>query len=456
MAEPSEQDALNQYEQRAFARYFVHDIHFPLVAMTLLSLVSAWLMWGTVPPVAIVLWLLAGALCNLLRELFVRHIKPRLESEQKHALVLHVFAASSLLTGTVWGAFTWLYFDQARIVTQLVVGSYIGGLIGGSVTPLAIYLPAFYWFVLPTLLPYVWLMAQVGGTEHLILAALSVVYLVVMSTYAHATNRLHRETMRLRFEKQTLIDDLELRKADAENALRHKGLFLAGVSHDLKQPLRAITLYTSYLRHSELQAIGEPQVKRTVEKIESAAGAIHAQISRLLELSRLQSGAMPVHLVPVDLAEVLAGLRELLGPDVQARGVQLRLLTGRSRQVMADRRMLESILLNLLSNAIKHADGGQVYVGTRRRDSYPPGQQLCIEVRDNGAGIPAHRLPLLFDAYRSFDDRQASDSHGLGLAIAKAQASYLGCEIDVRSQPGRGSTFTLCGLRTTPPLAAQA
>jgi signal transduction histidine kinase len=449
MAEPRPQDALTLYEQRAFARYFVHDIHFPLVAMTMLSLVSAWLMWGSVPPMAIVLWVLAGALSNLLRELFVRHIKPRLEPEHKHAQVLHVFAASSLFTGTVWGAFTWLYFDPARPLTQLVVGSYIGGLIGGSVTPLAIYLPAFYWFVLPTVLPYVWLMANVGGPEHLTLAALGVVYLVAMSTYAHTTNRLHRETMRLRFEKQALIDDLELRKADAENASRNKGLFLAGVSHDLKQPLRAIALYTGYLRHSELQAIGEPQVKRTVEKIESAAGAIHAQISRLLELSRLQSGAMPVNLVAVDLSELLAGLQALLGPEAQARGVQLRLVTGRSRQVMADRRMLESILLNLLSNAIKHADGGRVYVGTRWRDSYPPGQRLCIEVRDNGAGISAERLPLLFDAYRTFDDRQASDSHGLGLAIAKAQASYLGCDITVRSQTGCGSTFTLCGLRST-------
>jgi len=69
-------------------------------------------------------------------------------------------------------------------------------------------------------------------------------------------------------------------------------------------------------------------------------------------------------------------------------------------------------------------------------------------VRDNGVGISEEQVPLLFDAYRSFDDRRASESHGLGLAIAKAQASYLGCDIHVRSQPGCGATFTLAGLRT--------
>jgi signal transduction histidine kinase len=68
-------------------------------------------------------------------------------------------------------------------------------------------------------------------------------------------------------------------------------------------------------------------------------------------------------------------------------------------------------------------------------------------VRDNGQGIAPERLPQLFDAYRSFDDRQASgDSHGLGLAIVRAQASYLGGEVQVRSAPGRGSTFVLMGL----------
>ena len=128
--------------------------------------------------------------------------------------------------------------------------------------------------------------------------------------------------------------------------------------------------------------------------------------------------------------------------------MQLRFALGRQRQVWADRRMLESILANFVSNAIKHAEGGRVYVGTRLRTSYPEGQQLCVEVRDNGSGIAPHQLPLLFDAYRSFDDRQASESHGLGLAIAKAQATYLGCDIAVNSAPGHGSTFTLCGLPT--------
>lgn len=444
---------LAQYEEKAFALYFVNDIHYPYVSVTLMSMVSAWLMYGHVPTIAIVAWIVIGGSASLLRELFVYRMKPRLAKGEGHATILQGFALSSLITGAVWGAFVWMYFDAQKPLTLLVVGSYIAGHVGGAVTPLSIYLPAFYLFVLPALLPYIWLLIEAGSPEYVALAGLALLFLFSMSNYAHVTNRLHRESMRLRFENQKLIEDLELRKADAENASRNKSLFLAGVSHDLKQPIRAIAMYTGFLRHSAAREAVPPVVTQTAEKIETAVSAIHSQISHLLELSRLESGAMPLHLELLELDDVWTLVRELMAPEAQARGVQLRFALGRHRQVWADRRMLESILTNFVSNAIKHAEGGRVYVGTRLRTSYAQGQHLCIEVRDNGSGIPAHQLPWLFDAYRSFDDRQASESHGLGLAIAKAQASYLGCEIDVRSQPGGGSTFTLCNLRSTRPLA---
>jgi signal transduction histidine kinase len=147
---------------------------------------------------------------------------------------------------------------------------------------------------------------------------------------------------------------------------------------------------------------------------------------------------------------VFARAEELFSGQAQAKGIRLQFAAlpfRNHQQVKTDQRMLESVLENLNSNAVKHTELGAVYVGTRLRTSFPTGQQLCIEVRDSGVGIAAELVPLVFDAYRSFDDRKSSESHGLGLAIARAQASYLGCEITVVSKPGHGSTFTLCGLR---------
>ena len=443
--------SLAQYEEKAFALYFAHDIHYPYVSVTLMSLVAAWLMYGNVPIATIVIWLCVGGALNLLREIFVRYMKPQLAQGRGYITIMRGFAVSSFFTGATWGAFTWLYFDAQKPLTLLVVGSYLAGHVGGAVTPLSIYLPAFYLFVLPTLAPYLWLLVMAGTPEHYTLAGLTCLFLFSMSNYAHMTNGLHRESMRLRFENLNLIEDLELRKADAENASRTKSLFLAGVSHDLKQPIRAIAMYTGFLRHKATQAMDNEVVVQTALKIETAVGSIHGQINRLLDLSRLESGNMTMTPELLELEDVFDHAQTLFSEQARAKGVRLQFAMVPSQRIWADRYMIESILQNLISNAVKHTDQGAVYVGTRLRTGYPRAQQLCIEVRDSGTGIAESRLPLLFDAYRSFDDRVASESHGLGLAIAKAQASYLGCDIAVASRPGGGSTFTLCGLRTSPP-----
>jgi signal transduction histidine kinase len=192
-------------------------------------------------------------------------------------------------------------------------------------------------------------------------------------------------------------------------------------------------------------------------KMEKTLGEIHSQVTRLLELSRLESGALQVHMEWVDLRSVFLDLRSLFEGQAQSRGLRLRFgsLNHRKRRVVwCDRRMLESILQNLISNALKNTAAGAVYIGTRWRATYPHGQQLALEVRDSGRGIPPEQHPYLFDAYRTFDDRKAAEGHGLGLAIAKAQASYLGCEISLRSAVGAGSVFLLCGLATEVPRKA--
>ena len=439
---------LAAYERQAVARHLVFELRTPLLSLALMYGACAWLMLGRVPHAWVAAWLAFGVAASVTRECFVWWIRPRMDSSPSHTTVLGVYPWLSLASGIAWGAFCLMYADSSEPLTQLLAGTATAGLIGVAVISLSVHLPALYAFALPIFSANFWLCLRSGVPEQLALAGLSLVYLSVIVRYAHDSRRVHRETIRLRFENQRLIADLKDRNAEVENASRNKSLFLAGVSHDLKQPIRAIGMYTGFLRHSAPNDGAPSVVSQTAEKIEAAVSAIHGQISRLLELSRLESGAMPMSLETVDLDDVLTQVHQLLVAQAHARGVQLRLATGRERRIVVDRRMLESILTNFISNAIKHADGGRVYIGTRWRTSYPEDRRLCIEVRDSGSGIPAERLPLLFDAYRSFDDRQASESHGLGLAIAKAQATYLGCDIEVNSAPGRGSTFTLCGLRT--------
>lgn len=302
--------------------------------------------------------------------------------------------------------------------------------------------------MLPAHLPYIYLLYRHSGGEQWMLTGLHVVLLVLSSHHAYASNRMRRDSIRLRFENQQLISDLGKREAAAENASKAKSLFLAGVSHDLKQPMRALGMYLGVLRHAE------PKVnvlENVTPKMEKALGDLHAQVSRLLELSRLESGALQLHIEQVQLTELFAGLYAMYEEQAAAKGLRLsfaNLDRLRCSAVWADRKMLDSILQNFISNAIKYTEKGAVYVGVRRRESYRDGRQLCIEVRDSGCGIPVAKQIFLFDAYRSFDDHKASQSHGLGLAIAKVQATYLTADIAVRSSPDQGTVFTLCGLST--------
>lgn len=451
MKTPTPNPSFELFEARALARHVLFDLSFPVLGTLLVLALNAWLLHGRVSNTAIAAWLLFAVVSVLARELFLRHMKRRWSHADVSKTTLLGQAILSAPMGAVSGVFAWMYFDAQQAMNLVILSTYMTVIVVGAVVPLSVYLPGFFMLVLPAYVPYLLRLLQSGGTEHLVVAGINVLFLVVVFNYARQANQMLREAVRLRYENQNLIDDLALRKGEAEKALLIKGLFLAGVSHDLKQPIRAIAHYASFLRHHASPGGASDLVLQTADKIESAVSAVHGQISHLLELSQLESGAVPVSLESVELDDLFAHARELLASQAQERGVQLRFALGHRRQAWADRRMLESIVINFISNAIKHAQGSRVYIGTRLRTTYPEGQRLCIEVRDNGRGIAAYQLPLLFDAYRTFDDRVASESHGLGLAISRAQATYLGCDIDVRSEPGRGSTFTLCGIATSVP-----
>lgn len=446
MFKNSPANSLESFQDQAFARHLLYDFPFPIVNTFPLVAILSWLLIDRAAPGVIALWVSFTAAAVAARWLFVQRMKRQFSGGRGYRSTLRGIALLNIPLGAVSGVFAWLYFDASAAMNMVILGFYMVIVIVGAITPLSIYPPSFFMLVLPAHLPYLYLLASSNSRTHAVLAGLDVLLLAVVYQYTLSAHRLHRETTRLRFENQRLIDDLEQEHTALAQAVRDKSHFLAGVSHDLKQPIRAIAMYAGYLRHRPGQDDSTHDIVETADKIEAAVGTIHGQISRLLELSRLESGAMPIALQPVPLQELMEQLLSSVAPEAQSRGIQLRFAIGRCAGVLADRPRLESILGNLLINAIKHSRSERVYIGTRWRATHSAGRQLCIEVRDKGCGIEAARLPQLFDAYRSFDDRQASECHGLGLAIAKAHASQMACELSVRSAPGCGSTFTLSGL----------
>jgi signal transduction histidine kinase len=443
-------ETLKSFQEKVFAKHVLFDLPFPIIGTFLVVALNCWLLHGKIAVQWIAAWVLFTTATTCVRVWFEKRMRLKVSAGTGYATTLHAFSALSIPTGAISGMFAWMYFDANTPQTMVILSTYMTVVIVGSVIPTAVYLPAFYLLVAFAYGPYLFLLMQQGSTEHWVMVGVNALFLMVTFRYAHAANQMHHDAVRLRYENHQLIADLEVRKVAAEDASKTKSLFLAGVSHDLKQPIRAMGLYLGALQQTH-DAVRASMFNEVVPKMEKTLNNLHAQVSRLLELSRLESGSLQVAKEPLDLFVLFARLQALFETQAHNKGLALHFANVKRLHnpvIWADKTLLESALQNFISNAIKNTEHGAVYVGVRVRKGYALGRQLCIEVRDSGSGIHPDKLAYLFDAYRSFDDRQASESHGLGLAIAKAQATYLGADITVRSAPYMGSVFTLCGLAT--------
>nr|WP_036142535.1 PAS-domain containing protein [Luteibacter sp. 9135] len=229
--------------------------------------------------------------------------------------------------------------------------------------------------------------------------------------------------------------DLHDAKAEAERANRSKTRFVAAAVHDLLQPLNAARLFVGALAAGHLDAAE----RELVERVRSALDTQDELLASLLDVSRLEGGAVEPRFAAVSLESLLADLAKQFGVLAASHGLQLRCVTGRA-VVRSDALLLRRVLQNFLSNAIHYTPRGDVLIGARRQ-----GDAVRIEVWDTGLGIPEAKTRAIFDEFLRLDngvDRERRSS-GLGLSIVDRIGRLLGAPVAVRSRPGKGSVFSI-------------
>ncbi|TAG45218.1 MAG: response regulator [Betaproteobacteria bacterium] len=229
------------------------------------------------------------------------------------------------------------------------------------------------------------------------------------------------------------LDELN-HKLDA--ALQTRTRFLAAASHDLRQPAHALALYAAALEHET----SRPALVDLSKRMRATVGSLSNMFDGLLELARLDAGAVQPQPDVFDLQELLSRLCSEYGDRLSRPGLLLK-FRRRSSDVFlqSDATLVERILRNLISNAVKYAGNGNILIAIRMR-----GDGVAIEVRDSGPGISTSEQRHVFDEFfraASADDRR--DGLGLGLSIVERFTRLLGMEISLCSAPGRGSTFSL-------------
>jgi two-component system, OmpR family, phosphate regulon sensor histidine kinase PhoR len=208
---------------------------------------------------------------------------------------------------------------------------------------------------------------------------------------------------------------------------------LAMAGHDLRRPLQAIADAHHALATTLRAKAEREELARAAEAVEQLA----CMLSQLLEVLQLRERPREKLNVPISLMPVVADLRREFREAAHRKGITLRVASA-SSTICSERVLLTSILRNLVRNAIAYTPaGGLVTVTTSQR-----GSELRIEVRDTGTGIDASVLPRLFNAFQRGDQSQAGGL-GLGLFIVKRAADLLGHRIEVHSEEGAGSCFTL-------------
>ena len=243
--------------------------------------------------------------------------------------------------------------------------------------------------------------------------------------------------------------DAELQQAQAQ--LRHaqvgaeaadqaKARFLAAASHDLRQPAHALGLYTAALRAGPLA----PQQAELAERMQGSLAALDTLFAALMDVSRMDAGAVVPQWDTVALAPLLHRLADEWAPQADARALRLALhLSDPGALTVTDPVLLERVLRNLLANAVKYTSRGGVLLACRLRTGADGQRHHRIEVWDSGEGIAPAEQERVFE---EFYQAGSGPGLGLGLAIVQRLSRLLQLRVTLHSQPGRGSVFMVDGL----------
>jgi signal transduction histidine kinase/ActR/RegA family two-component response regulator len=273
----------------------------------------------------------------------------------------------------------------------------------------------------------------------------------VMRLNEQLEQRVHERTMQLELANS----ELELAIEEARAANQAKSAFLSSMSHELRTPLNAILGFAQILSSNAMPTTPEQKLEFSNHILKSGRHLL-TLINEILDLAKVEAGALTLSMEAVGLAEVLAECRTMIEPLAGTRGIRVLFPDGcLAVQLRADRTRLKQVLLNLLSNAVKYnREGGAVVL-----DCVEAGpRRLRLSVRDTGMGLESGQVAALFQPFnRLGQEGGTQEGTGIGLVVTRRLVELMGGEIGVTSSPGVGSVFWIeLGTEGAPPAVPAA
>jgi len=243
--------------------------------------------------------------------------------------------------------------------------------------------------------------------------------------------------------KEKRAAELVIAKEQAEQSDRLKSAFLANMSHEIRTPMNGILGFSELLKKPGLTGDQQQEYIRIIEK--SGARMLNI-INDIVDISKIESGLMEVHLDESNINEQIDFIHTFFKPEMDRKGIRFfskKSLPLKEACINTDREKIYAILTNLVKNAIKYTDEGSIEFGYEIVEMMHASSLLQFYVKDTGIGIPKDRQEAIFERFIQADiiDKMARQGAGLGLSISKAFVELLGGKIWVSSEEGKGSIF---------------
>lgn len=415
-----------------------------LVANFVIPLPVAYMLRDAVPAPALLGWIGAVYGLTLARIVLARFYFRRRNGAGRALAWAWRATLFSWASAALWGAMGWVGFIPGEPAMAAFTCIVLTGLACGAVPSLSAFPPAYAGTALAMLLPIA-VRCVLGEDDVSRIYLFFVLCLIAVNLYySRQTFRTLAETVRLRSENLALIGDLERQRDLAQAANRAKSRFLAAASHDLRQPVHAMSLFVETLGTMAQRGDVAASTARTIAgRLRMVIGNFGGVLNGLLDMSRLEAGVVRSAVQPLALASVLDDLKGEFEAIAAERGLGWRVVPS-SAWVDTDPVLLRRILGNLLANAFRYTHAGKVLLGARRR-----GAQVEIMVLDTGPGIAADQTEAVFDEFVQLPGAE-KQGLGLGLSIVRRMANLLGHELRLRSVVGKGTGFSLLLPRAAP------
>jgi signal transduction histidine kinase/CheY-like chemotaxis protein len=339
------------------------------------------------------------------------------------------------INGAMWGAAPLVMFEGKDVPGMALVTVTVLAIFSGGQTWVAPVRAAMLAFCLPIAFQLCLALALFESTALRVAAPLAFIYLLLSVRFALQHQRMLEDSIYAHHLNAALNTRLSEKIAQVELASTEKSRFFAAASHDLRQPMHAIALFSAALEH-DLR--GTPVHENAVRSL-GAVRALSDSLDAMLDVSKLDAGVVPVQLSGVPLQHAFQRVNAVFAPAASEKGLHLRFRSTETL-LLTDERHFERLLANLVSNAVKYTERGGILVAARRR-----GGAVHVEVWDTGLGIPADHHDRVFEEFYQLGNpgRDRSQGLGIGLAVVRRLSALLGVQVAVRSTPGRGSVFRI-------------